>query len=247
MLVLVAVLAPMWAACDDVGSETISTRVAADNLAANSAGVLAAIPSRFVFSYDGGASEILDGGQDMYDGGNRISTDLFDGPIDYTHGAVTDGRGLFSDGVVRHPGIVTTPPAYATFELPGLFVLIAELNGVDTFAIDGNLGADGGGAAEGDVIELYVDGTVYQGFLKRVFDTSDPSVNHLVIIERNDRARHTFETNTDNDNHIVTGLSGGTERLYYLLYAGENGLLITNLETEAIMVAFLTAIHSAAP
>src|SRR5207249_2149330 len=107
---------------------------------------------------------------------------------------------------------------------PGLLVLAADLDGVDSFAIDGNLGADGSGSADGTELQV-TSGIRYRGFVKRVFNAYDPSVNHLIIIEDLPGIAQSFATNTNDDHHQVSGLRANS-RLYYLLYAGQNGSYI---------------------
>src|SRR5690606_19332753 len=78
----------------------------------------------------------------------------------------------------------------------------------------------------------------FTGFVKRVFNAFDPSVNHLIIIENTPGAAHTFSTDTNNDLHEVTGLTG-VNRIYYLLFARANGGYIDDAAMIEIMKAFL--------
>lgn len=197
-----------------------------DTFKAANATVYSQIPNPYNF-YDGvfGFS-IGDGGGDMYDGGNYVSTNFTTGAISYSNDAVLQSTSFGTNG------------AYFTYKATGLWLLAADLDGVTDFEIYGNLGADGSGSADGAVLSTTVNGKSYTGFVKRVYNAWDPSVNHLVIIEDNPNASHTFNTNTNYDQHDIAGLSG-TKRLYYLLYAGSNGGYIDNAATTNIMNAFL--------
>jgi hypothetical protein len=189
------------------------------------------IPNRFLFSEGVTGNNISDGGLDMYDGGNYLATDI------KTAGSFL----VYSDNLVAASSNLGTGGAYFTRKHPGLFVFAADLNGPAFFEITGNLGADGSGSTDLATLTSTRGATVYKGFVKRVYGTSDPSVNHLIIVEDNGVATHTGATSTDNDFHRVSGLSGVT-RLYYLLYAGSSGGYINNASTQAIMEAFLDSV-----
>jgi subtilisin family serine protease len=198
------------------------------SLDANFGDVTAAIPNRFDF-FDGKVSDgILDGGYDMYDGGNYLSTNL-GGTIPYSDGVVTTSPYFGSGG------------RYFTRKYPGLFVLVADLDGVDDFEINGNLGADGGGSVDGAILEARTAGADFRGFAKRVYGAGDPSVNHLVIVQENDAASHEFAIDTNSDYQRAFNLSG-SRRLYYVLYAGWDGAYIDDAATLTIMSKFLAAL-----
>lgn len=193
-------------------------------LDANFAQVTAAIPNFFDFSEGIVGQAIGDGGNDMYDGGNFLGTDL---------GSALD----YSDGVIRTSPWVGPGGRYFTRKYPGLFVLVADLDGPSEFVIFGNLGADNSGNVDGAILEQFSGGSIYRGFVKRVFNAFDPSVNHLVILRDAEGVNHEWAPNTDDDYHRVFGLTG--TRLYYVLYAGQEGGYIDNTATLGILNAFL--------
>jgi subtilisin family serine protease len=193
----------------------------------NAAALAAKIPNRFDFSEGDSGLWINDGGGNMYDIGNLLATEL--GPIGY------------SGGTVRNDPAFGPSGRYLTRKLPGLFVLAADLSGVQSFSIEGNLGADGHGAADGTVLSAEVSGVAWRGFVKRVYGAGNvPSVNHLVLVS-NPFAEHEFSTNTDDDHHRVSGL-GSSRRLYYLLYASSLGGRIDDAQTLDIMTTFLAGL-----
>ncbi|UCD39038.1 MAG: choice-of-anchor D domain-containing protein [Fidelibacterota bacterium] len=219
---------------DQPSLETILER-----LNANNAAVTNAIPERFDFSDGITGNYISDGGNDMYDGGNYLSTDL--------------GQAIYySDNTIATDAAVGTNGRYFTRKYDGLFVFAADLDNVDYFEIGGNLGADGDGVVDGIVLESVVRGVSYTGYVKRVYDSWDPSVNHMIIVVNNGAADHEFATYTDNDYHRVTGLTGAT-RIYYLLYSSYDdyyefgGQRINDHATQVIMSAFLEAAGLAPP
>ena len=199
--------------------------------------ITATIPNRYNFSEGEFGTSIGDGGSDMYDGGNILSTQL-GGPIVYTNGGIVDSPVFGPSG------------RYFTRKYPGLFVLAANVAGAVTFAIEGDLGADGGGFADGTVLDELVAGVRYLGFVKRVHGAGDPSVNHLLIVEHRPELQHEFSSYTNDDFHALFGMSGST-RLYYLLYAGSGGTYIDDQATRGIFTAFLQSLGprwlSAAP
>ncbi|MBV6643561.1 MAG: choice-of-anchor D domain-containing protein [Cyclobacteriaceae bacterium] len=186
------------------------------------------IPSRYNFSGGETGTGISDGGNDMYDGGNYLSTN-FGGSIEYTNGSLQSSPYLANKD-------------YFTAKYPGLFVLAAETSEIDFFTINGNLGADGGGSLDESVLQVSKGGRKFLGFVKRVYDAWDPSVNHLIIVEDNDIVNHEISTNTNDDYHQVNDLEG-IDRLYYLLYAGSSGLYIDDSTALVIMNQFLDVIN----
>lgn len=183
------------------------------------------IPNLYSFTEGVTGTNINDGGNDMYDGGNFLNTSL--------------GSALaYSDDAVITNSFLGTGGTYFTRKQPGLFVFVADMNGVSTFNISGNLGADGSGAVSGTTLTRSAGGLNYTGFFKGVSGTTDPSVNHLVIVETRPGISHSFSSNSDNDDHSVTGMSGAT-RLYYLLFARADGRVVDATLAGAIMDAFL--------
>jgi hypothetical protein len=209
------------------GATKLATVLAA--LSANSATIAALVPNRFDFSEGATGDSIIDGGNDMYDDGNFLETDL-NSSILYTNGVVTASTAEFGPG-----------SAYFTAKFTGLFVLAASNMSIDRFEIAGNLGADGGGNTDGVVLSTVSSGQPYTIFVKRVFNAGDPSVNHIIIVPGGAGVSHAFSSNTDNDSHTVLGLSGVSD-LYYLLVARNFGQFITNADLLAIANAFLAGV-----
>jgi hypothetical protein len=191
------------------------------------------IPNKYTFNYDGASNYINDGGNDMYDGGNRINTNLASS-IDYSNNTIAVGDGLFGAGT-----------QYFTRHLPGMFVMVADVNGITSLSTAGDNGADGSGSVSGAVLSSTINGTQYTGFLKRVYGTSDPSINQLIIIENDPAASHSFAANSNDGQHQVDGLTD-VKRVYYLLYAGASGGLINDVTAESIMAEFIKVISGGA-
>lgn len=200
------------------------------NINANASAIEATVPSAFNFAMDGpggnNANYISDGGNDMYDGGNYLSTNFLSN-FNYSEGLVVASSAFGSGG------------QFVTRKLNGMWVLAADMNGVTTFSITGNNGADGSGTVSATNFNVTVGCQTYRVFLKRVYNAGDPSINQMVIIPQSTTAGHTWDTNTDNTLHTITGLSG-TTRMYYLLYAGSSGLFINDTQAQTIATTFLT-------
>ena len=200
------------------------------NLNANKGLVRAAIPNRFAFTDGVTGNNISDGGNDMYDGGNFLGASIT--PASYLN---------YSDNLIAASTLLGTGGQYFTRKFDGLFVLAADVNALTYFEIVGNLGADGGGSTDTAVLSVVRDGTTWRGFVKRVCNAGDPSVNHILIVPANGTVTHEASTDTNNDYHRVTNLTGVT-RIYHLLYAGTAGAYIDNTAALAIMTAFLDAL-----
>ena len=200
------------------------------NLNLNNGLVRAAIPTRYAFTEGVTGTNISDGGNDMYDGGNYLGTNL--------------GTGIsYSDNVVAASALLGAGGQYFTRKYDGLWVFAADVNGLSYFEITGNLGADSSGATDSAVLSVVRDGVTYRGFVKRVYNAGDPSVNHLIIAADNGSMTHAVSTDTNDDYHRLTSLTGVT-RIYHVLYAGTGGAYIDNTATLAIMTAFLDAVST---
>ena len=186
------------------------------------------IPNIYYFMDGINGSTIGDGGNDMYDGGNLLSTN-FGTTINYSDNSITETFHLGEDN------------QYFTRKVDGLFIFVADIDNIEYFEINGNIGADGAGNVDGAILELELYGKTFLGFVKRVYNAWDPSINHLIIVEEEEGLTHEFENGTSTDYHRLSGLSSST-RLYYLLYAGNQGAYIDNDETLVIMDAFLNSI-----
>jgi subtilisin family serine protease len=187
--------------------------------------VTALLPDVYLFSEGETGSSINDGGNDMFDTGNILGTNNGTS-IPYSNNQVTSHAALGVNG------------RYFTRKRDGLFVFTADLEGVTSFSIRGDLGADGYGITDAAILTRTVNGITYKGFFKGVSGTSDPSVNHLIIVEDKPTITHTYSSNTNLDDHSVIGLSGST-RLYYLLFARANGTAVSSSLAESIMDVFL--------
>ncbi|UXP32788.1 choice-of-anchor D domain-containing protein [Reichenbachiella agarivorans] len=187
------------------------------------------IPNIYTFEYDGGSNYINDGGDDMYDNGNYLNTSMAS-EIPYSDNVVVDGSSYFGTGTT-----------YFTRHLDGLFVMVADINGIDEFNITGNLGADGGGSIDATVLESTINGITYNGYVTRVYDANDPSINHIIIVEKNAYTSQTYDAGTGVEDHVITGLSK-TSRIHYLLYAGANGTYIDDTHATSIMEQYISTI-----
>lgn len=204
---------------------------------ANGAAISSAILDGYNFTLDGtgGATgtTISDGGNDMYDTGNRLNTNLGTA-IPYTGGVVSTHAALGGG-------------SYFTHKSNGLFVMAADLEaGVTQFQITGGNGADGNGTVNGFVYTVTVGCLSYDVYVKRIFGTSDPSINHVFILPSGSGATHAFPNDTNDDLHTLSGIVAPT-RLYYLLFAGRTGTTgtqYTNAQVQTVVQNFLTQLNT---
>ncbi len=203
---------------------------------------------------------ITDGGDDMYDDANFIFTDLcqtyqdivdngddWELSIPITHtcaldetdnddyinppmdGRVVDGADFFGAG-----------SQYFTNMYPDLFVLVADSISVNEFTIAGNIGADGSGTA---VIET-VDLGGYTMFYKSVYDSGDPSINHIMIVPgTSDGISHFYDPDCDDDNDCIQGITG-RKTVYYLNIARDPSLQLSVEDATLIARKFLDIVGS---
>jgi hypothetical protein len=193
------------------------------------------IPNRYNFTDGVTGYYIANGGNNMYDYGNLLSTSLSNyNYIYYSNNTITSSSYFGSGG------------RYFTKKDSGLFVLVADINNVNYFEIEGNLGAWGMGNVDGSILQSTINGITYYGFVKRVYNATTPSVNHLIIVQENSAVNHQFSTYTYDDYHQVYNLSAST-RIYYLLYAGVNGFYIDDDATLNIMDIFISSLGIVPP
>jgi len=191
---------------------------------------------------------IDDGGNDMYDGGNYLNTNLFSS-IPYTHSRMSDppvnntsqasfGDFVFDGSIMNGDSYFNTGSNYFTNLYPGLFVMVAYDVAIDTFFIDGSLGADGSG-----VISDYSNTfSGYTAYGKLVSGAQDPSVNHIMIVNTIDSGiTHTYSLNTDNDSDTLSNLSGVT-KIHYLLFALAGGVEPTYNQINSVVESYLLTI-----
>jgi len=163
------------------------------------------VPFPWSITYDVNTegTALSDGGTDMFDIGNILATE--------------SGTLTYSNGIIKRYGPVGPKGAYFTLLLRQMFVAVVDLDDRQSFGTRGQLGADGG-SVDGTVLTATVDGAKYRGFVKRVYGTSDPSVNHLFIVRDDAGAvKHAFPNDVARDEHTLTGLSQGC-RVYYLMF-----------------------------
>ncbi len=194
--------------------------------------ITALIPNHFLFADGIFGSSISDGGGDMYDTGNSIGVNNSFISLPYSNNFILDNPQLGNNG------------KYFTSKNEGLWVFAADIQNVNSFNIFGNLGIDGLGAVEGSILDMSYQGTPYRGFVKRTFGSNDPSVNHLVIVKNpSASSNHFFSVvDTDNDQHDISGINSST-RIYYILFAGTNGLQYNDDVFLNVMNEFLSVVE----
>src|SRR5690606_14005738 len=148
-------------------------------------------------------TNISDGGNDMFDGGNYLNTNITTS-IPYTNGVINPSAAFGVGG------------QYFTQHINNMFVMAADVNNISTFSITGNNGADGSGVANGFTYSVAVGCITYDVFVKRVNGAGDPSINQIVIVPSGSTASQTFDPNTDNSLQTISSLTAAT-RIYYLL------------------------------
>lgn len=187
--------------------------------------ILDKIPQHFAFAYDGRDFYIKDGGNNMYDGGNVLITNLAE-------------QITYSDSLISKTAYFGEGSRYFTRHFPGLFVLSVDKPAITNFIVGGNLGADKAGKADVATIDTVINNTSYRLFIKRVYNAGVPSVNHLIMIENPGEAYHSYSLVTETDYHEVKQL-GKAAALHYLLFAGKDGRYYTNAEIKEIAGAYL--------
>ena len=209
---------------------------------------------RIYYFNDEGAEtyQISDGGNDMYDIGNIINTNLALNIV-YTHTQMSLGNenneAKLSD-FIMDGAIVTSDTefgegsSYFTNLYPGLFVLSASDVDIIDFSITGVIGANTAGQVDNyNYTPTGFVGT-YKAYIKRVWGANDPSINHIIIVNTNGTGiTQAVDTTLDYDNHELTGL-GNITKIHYLLFAKAEGTKVTDLEIENIINSYLEIVDN---
>lgn len=206
----------------------------------------------------GTTDSIGDGGFDMFDDANFLTTNMFGEPrvlgIPYTHsqmtsvdqgeaqltdftmnGQVADGDLYFGDG-----------SEYFTNLYPGFFVLSADHTDISSFMNSGNYGSDGDATYDfGSIGPITQNGSTYTAMYKKESDNSvqDPSIAHIVIVNIDGVEAGLANEDlslTENYEHQVSDISTAT-RLHFLLVAKRNAA-ITTQEITDLATAYLQTV-----
>jgi hypothetical protein len=193
------------------------------------------------FGDDASGNVIFDGGGDMYDLGNVLTTSLMGDCTSDPHGCPLGSLHYQSEFVVVETGCFGPGGHYQMGKFDGVWVFFTHNVGdapLD-FAVAGNLGSDGSGT----VTEYIFEAAPYIGFVKRECGSDDPSVNHLVVVDATagypaHSCDHTnigacFGASSNIDDDVVSGITPGSPILY-LLYSSEGGRCIKEDEHRAI-------------
>lgn len=151
----------------------------------------ASVPNRDTISWDSNANgQIQDGGSDMYDGGNMITTSRCGTQLQlWTDNFAEAASDCFGPGGTYRMDIRSS-----------MMILLAANTPVKhlSITITGNLGADGGGNFQH---RDFTEGTL-SGF--SVCGATDPSINHLFVVD---------STTSPSASHSMNGIGpGGGER-----------------------------------
>jgi hypothetical protein len=172
-----------------------------------------------------------------------------DPKVKYTHTQLDDDpdEGVAPEGFIMDGSIVNgeeyfgTGSTYFTNLYPGLFVLSAKSINISSFGIDGNSGADGNGEVETEIVNINSYSKTYTAYVKKVYDSGDPSINQIIIIDTDGTGvSQSVDLTTEDDTHRLTGIDAATE-IHYLLFAKtEDGIgYVTPEEIESVITEYL--------
>jgi hypothetical protein len=202
-------------------------------------------------------SDILYGGNDLFDTGNILNTDL-SVQIPYTHTQMVDPPVhsnqetspyyFTSDGIILSgDSYFGAGSSYFTNLYPGLFVMAATNTSVDEFYIDGSLGTD----CDSDLDSYQQTYTgfseTYTVFVKRYSNNTnnEPSNNHIIIVNSDGTGiNHDYSSGgCDSDFDQISGLtSSSVTKIYYLLMSLSPTEKISDNQIDNIVNIFLSLV-----
>jgi hypothetical protein len=180
---------------------------------------------------------VSDGGDDMYDNGNYLSTSMCSGLglAPYTTGMSVVNSECFG------------PHGQYRMDLRETMMVVVAKPSTDAasmqpwdFTVTGNLGADGSGAAE--AFDDIPPRSGLKAFAKTVCSRTDPSITHLMVVE--DRAplpTHQWSRDTDRDDDELRSISP-TSGFVYIMAAKEYDRREGRCPTRADIVALFESV-----
>ena len=203
---------------------------------------------------------LFDGGNDMYDIGNLIVTNLMGDCANDPHDCALGSLQYRSDFELVPTNCFGADGHYQMQQSDAMWVFFTT-NIHDSpidFMIAGNLGSDGSGV----VTEYVFDAAPHTGFVKSECGDmeGDPSVNHMIIVDSSRRRlTHSCDyahgalgggdctgASSDLDDDIVSGIAPGSPILY-LLYSTEGGSCMKEDDHRAIFDVATLCILAADP
>ncbi len=176
--------------------------------------------------------------------------------VPYTHTQITNvtedgestaGDYLMNGHVADGEEYFGATSGYFTNLYPGLFVLSAYDISIDEFSIQGNLGADGEGDFDYYQYSTSFNSINYEIYIKRVGNATDPSINHIIIIDNGTNGTNgivrTIGEDTDDDlDRLSNLLENNVTQIHYLLTSKHLGVKLTNEEVTAVVNAYLALV-----
>ena len=135
---------------------------------------------------------------------------------------------------------------YFTNHYPGLFVLVAKSISIEGFKIDGDIGADGEGSVSTTILPILGYSKSYTAYVKQVYDSSDPSINQIIIVDTDGEGiDQLVDYSTEDDRHQITGIESATE-IHYLLFAtDENSTSVSFEDMQQVITEYLDLVDDA--
>jgi peptidoglycan hydrolase-like protein with peptidoglycan-binding domain len=134
--------------------------------------------------------------------------------------------------------------SYFTNLYPGMFVLCAKDMNINKFGIIGNIGADGGGLVDGYDFTVTHLGQTYHAYVKRVYDSGDPSINQIILLKGTSGSiSQNVDFSSEDDTHVLTGIPSSITELHYLLLAQQSDR-IEDAVVADIIDDYLTIVHN---
>ena len=159
-----------------------------------------------------GDTSISDGGDDMYDTGNKMRL---------KEGGTWTSDLPYTESIHAEPLPGSATVSYFTHKRSGPTVFIAKFvssgETIQGLRIQGDLGLDGSGTVE--LLEL-ASAMGWHGYATRTFGNNDPSINHLIMAPAS--ATQTADTGAADEDHKVEW-DEPVSAMIYLLWAGRTG------------------------
>jgi Zn-dependent metalloprotease/PKD repeat protein len=189
------------------------------------------IPNSFNFIHGEQGILIFNGGEDMFNAGNKINLNKSGSYL------------LYSNEILTEYVAQDFNANYFTLKKEGVFILSGILEQSSSFTVEGELGLLPGNYERFE-FETSRGGKSYKGFAARMYNSYTPSVNHLVIVENAGKVEQQLIVKSTTYDHTVSNLEG-TTNIHFLLFAGEHGARMDDSVFVTLMNEYINMIHPA--
>lgn len=149
----------------------------------------------------------------------------------------------YSDDSVYEALTLGVGGAFFTKKYPELFLFAGNPVNRSTFDIEGWINDSPNSQLITYELEHTLRGKAYSCFVKQMYNGENPSVNHMIIIEKDPDVIHDYSTSLGQEYDGLDNMQN-VERLYYMLFSNENGDAYSESEFQDVFEEFIRLVYN---